>query len=61
MATFTQEKRLLAVSTPLGKDVFLLTGFSGREEISRLFNWRPFSVPDRNAEKRVTNGINTEH
>jgi type VI secretion system secreted protein VgrG len=40
MATFTQEKRLLAVSTPLGKDVFLLTGFSGREEMSRLFSYR---------------------
>ena len=37
MATYTQENRLLAIDSPLGKDVLLLTGFSGREEMSRLF------------------------
>jgi type VI secretion system secreted protein VgrG len=40
MATFTQAKRLLTVSSPLGEDVLLLTGFSGREEISRLFKFQ---------------------
>lgn len=34
-----QESRLLAVSTPLGEDVLLLTGFSGREELSRPFTY----------------------
>lgn len=36
---FTQEDRLMSISTPLGADVLLLTGFSGREEISRMFSY----------------------
>jgi type VI secretion system secreted protein VgrG len=36
----TQENRQLVVDTPLGKDVLLLTGFYGHEEISRLFQFR---------------------
>jgi type VI secretion system secreted protein VgrG len=36
----TQENRQLAVTTPLGKDVLLLTAFSGHEEVSRLFSYR---------------------
>jgi type VI secretion system secreted protein VgrG len=35
----TQDNRLLAVKTPLGKDVLLLYAFSGREELSRLFRY----------------------
>jgi type VI secretion system secreted protein VgrG len=37
MATFTQDNRYLAVTTPLGKDVLLLEGFSGTEKMSGLF------------------------
>lgn len=40
MAEFTQEKRPIAVETPLGKDALLLTSFSGHEEISRLFRYQ---------------------
>jgi type VI secretion system secreted protein VgrG len=40
MATFTQTRRLLTVSSPLGQDVLLLTGFTGREEMSRLFRFQ---------------------
>ncbi|MBL8798462.1 MAG: type VI secretion system tip protein VgrG [Planctomycetia bacterium] len=40
MATISQDNRLLAVSTPLGKDVLLLTGFSGKESLSRLFTYQ---------------------
>jgi type VI secretion system secreted protein VgrG len=36
-ATYTQANRLIAIDTPLGKDVLLLRGFSGQEAISRLF------------------------
>ncbi|MBI5055077.1 MAG: type VI secretion system tip protein VgrG [Nitrospirae bacterium] len=36
---FTQDNRLIAVDTPLGKDVLLLTDFSGTEEISSLFHF----------------------
>ncbi|HKR59030.1 MAG TPA: type VI secretion system tip protein TssI/VgrG, partial [Pyrinomonadaceae bacterium] len=39
MASFTQAGRLLAVTTPLGKDALLLVGFSGEESISHLFNF----------------------
>jgi type VI secretion system secreted protein VgrG len=40
MSTYTQERRLLSVSTPLGTDVLLLTAFTGREELSRLFHYQ---------------------
>jgi type VI secretion system secreted protein VgrG len=40
MATYTQAKRLLTVSSPLGEDVLLLSSFTGREEISRLFQFQ---------------------
>ena len=39
MSEYTQDKRQIAVETPLGKDALLLTAFSGREEISRLFSY----------------------
>lgn len=39
MATYTQTNRRLSLDTPLGKDVLLLTGFTGREEVSRLFRF----------------------
>lgn len=35
----TQDDRLIAVETSLGKDHFLLTGFSGQEGVSRLFQF----------------------
>lgn len=34
---YTQEHRLLAIVTPLGKDVLLLQGLAGHEGVSRLF------------------------
>lgn len=34
---YTQENRLLAVDTPLGRNELLLTGFHGREQLSGLF------------------------
>lgn len=39
MPTYTQDTRPIAVETPLGKDVLLLTAFSGAEEMSRLFHY----------------------
>lgn len=38
--SFAQDSRLLAVDTPLGKDKFLLTRFSGEDEISKPFHFR---------------------
>jgi type VI secretion system secreted protein VgrG len=38
-ASYTQLHRLLALDTPLGKDVLLLQGLSGHEGISRLFSY----------------------
>lgn len=40
MAQYTQDNRIIAVTTPLGKDVLLLAGFSGKEEMSRLFTYQ---------------------
>jgi type VI secretion system secreted protein VgrG len=39
MGRFTQAQRLLSAATPLGEDVLLLTGFRGREELSRPFRY----------------------
>ncbi|NVN91643.1 MAG: type VI secretion system tip protein VgrG [Desulfuromonadales bacterium] len=36
---YIQENRLIAIDTPLGKDVLLLAGFRGSEGISRLFSF----------------------
>lgn len=38
-ASFTQENRVLKITTPLGKDVLLLQGFSGQEAISSMFQF----------------------
>ena len=37
--SYTQENRLLSITTPLGEDVLLLTSLSGHEGISRLFSF----------------------
>lgn len=37
--SYTQENHLLSITTPLGQDVLLLHGMSGRESISRLFRF----------------------
>jgi type VI secretion system secreted protein VgrG len=39
MPDYTQEGRPIAIDTPLGQDVLLLTGFSGAEHVSRLFEF----------------------
>ncbi|HEX8891964.1 MAG TPA: type VI secretion system tip protein TssI/VgrG, partial [Terriglobales bacterium] len=36
---YTQENRLIAIDTPLGEDVLLLQDLTGREGVSRLFNF----------------------
>jgi type VI secretion system secreted protein VgrG len=36
---YTQENRVMEVTTPLGKDVLLLVGFTGHEAVSRLFSF----------------------
>src|SRR5437879_1387572 len=40
MAKYTQAERPLQITTPLGKDILLLTGFEGHEAISQLYNFR---------------------
>ncbi|HTW57163.1 MAG TPA: type VI secretion system tip protein TssI/VgrG [Terriglobales bacterium] len=37
--SFTQANRLIAIDTPLGDDVLLLQGFTGREGVSQLFKF----------------------
>jgi uncharacterized protein involved in type VI secretion and phage assembly len=36
---YTQESRLISLTTPLGEDKLLLHGFSGHGAISRLFGF----------------------
>src|SRR5229473_2677639 len=40
MAGYTQTGRAMILTTPLGKDVLLLVGFTGREVISELFSFQ---------------------
>ena len=37
MPTYTQDNRLIAIDTPLGKDALLLSGFHGMEGLSTPF------------------------
>ncbi|MEX2558827.1 MAG: contractile injection system protein, VgrG/Pvc8 family, partial [Pirellulales bacterium] len=39
MATYTQERRPMQVTTPLGPDKLLLVGLSGQEGLSQLFQF----------------------
>jgi type VI secretion system secreted protein VgrG len=60
MAHFTQDHRLLSATTPLGKDVLLLTAFEGREAISRLFCYELEFLSERDditAKEIVGQGI----
>jgi len=45
----TPKHRLLSVTTPLGPEAFLLTGFSGREELSQGFRYELEMLSDREA------------
>lgn len=73
MSDFTQNSRLIAVYTPLGKDKLLLTSFEGAEHISSLFHFQltvlvNFSdkkleklEPQELVGKRITVKIQNEH
>ena len=39
MSILTQDARMIAISTPLGKDHLLLRSFTAREGISQLFTF----------------------
>lgn len=40
MSDFTQDNRFIAINTPLGKDVLLLTSFEGTEHVSSPFEFQ---------------------
>ncbi|HET7441049.1 MAG TPA: type VI secretion system tip protein TssI/VgrG [Terriglobales bacterium] len=52
MPSYTQANRPLAITTPLGEDVLLLTGIKGAEEISQLFSFQLelLAEPERNIQ-----------
>jgi type VI secretion system secreted protein VgrG len=50
MLKYIQANRPLAITSPLGKDVLLLTGFRGHEAISQLFNFQVDLVAESNEE-----------
>jgi type VI secretion system secreted protein VgrG len=65
---YTQDNRLIAIHTPLGKDVLLLQGFSGREAVSRLFHFSADLVSENHAicskdivGKRATVSLKVPH
>lgn len=49
MPEYTQDKREIALETPLGKDVLLLTSFSGREAMSRLFSFQLETLSEKDS------------
>ncbi|MFA7060614.1 MAG: type VI secretion system tip protein TssI/VgrG [Pedobacter sp.] len=44
---YTQDEKLISIKTPLGKDVLLLTGIKGTEEISRLFGFELAMISEK--------------
>jgi type VI secretion system secreted protein VgrG len=46
---YTQENRLITLTTPLGEDVLLLQGFTGREGISQLFKFNLDLLSEKNS------------
>jgi type VI secretion system secreted protein VgrG len=48
---YVQTNRRIAISTPLGKDVLLLRGFSGTETISQLFTFDLDLLSENNSLK----------
>ena len=46
---YTQNDKLIAIGTPLGKDVLLLDSFKGEEGLSRLFNFELTMVSENRA------------
>ncbi|MCF6338533.1 MAG: type VI secretion system tip protein VgrG [Gammaproteobacteria bacterium] len=68
MSDFTQDSRLIAVDTPLGKDVLLLASFDGAEFISRPFEFQLTALslnleikPEDLIGKPITVKIQNEH
>ena len=49
MGKYTQENRMIELTTPLGKDVLLLQDFSGSEGISQLFNFQLHLLSENNS------------
>ena len=47
MALYTQTGRLISVTTPLGDDTLLLTGFTGHEAISKLFQFHLHALSEK--------------
>jgi len=45
----TQANRFIAIDTPLGDDVLLLTSFSGQEDLSRLFTYHLELLSERDS------------
>ncbi len=64
----TQDNRFITITTPLGKDVLLLQGFSGREAMSRLFHFSADLLSENHSVsfkdivgKRVTLSMRVPH
>ena len=52
MPRYSQSNRPLAITTPLGEDVLLLTSLRGHEAISQLFNFQVDLLAERESEIR---------
>ncbi|VAW86254.1 VgrG protein [hydrothermal vent metagenome] len=68
MSDFTQDSRLIAIETPLGKDALLLTSFNGVESISSPFQFKLIVLslnldikPEQLIGKQITVKIQNEH
>ena len=53
MASYTQTGRPMAIKTPLGDDVLLLTGLRGQEGLSRLFRYELTTICERTRQVAI--------
>jgi type VI secretion system secreted protein VgrG len=60
MLQFSQKNRLLQVTTPLGDDNLLVTGFRGTEEISNLFHFELDLIAERSTQIEFNDLIGSE-
>jgi type VI secretion system secreted protein VgrG len=45
--SYTQDNRKFILKTPLGKDVLLFKGLTGKEALSRLFQWEVHAIAEK--------------
>lgn len=51
--SYTQDNRKFILKTPLGKDVLLFKGLTGKEALSRLFQWEVHAIAEKDKDSEI--------